>query len=517
MMLLDKQRNNTRNQLSTVTLLISVLLILLAAFLIYTQYQKPNHDVSWLLIAAERFLNGGSYLTDFFEVNPPLSILIYAPAVLLNNLSGMGAYPSFISYVILISLLVSFFSSRLSGYSADSKFSARLVFLVFLIALVVLPGYHFGQRDHMAGIFLLPYIVFMANRKSNIHTLSVSKLLVFVLASIGCLIKPPLILAPLLVKVYRAFQSKSLMEFVGYDLAVFLLTTATYAGVIFLFFNDFLEVAKAGMDLYSFYALNQLGVARKIILTVGIIITLWVLWVVSYRLKISDEEKRLVRYMIVASFGLLLSFLLQNKGWVYHLMPAATFLFIAVVMTTVSRIEAFGRPGAHFANIGLLTAMVMLIFAAAVKVNHIKSLEKFEEKGLVKIVREAEKSDSLAAFSTSLDPAFPLVLIDDIRWCSRFPALWLVPGINHNLKSESVNVDEYKKRKAAFLAMVMEDVKECSPDIVAIDAAEKKQAIAGEFSFYEFFRSSDDFGVFLSHYTLVGKGSKFDVYMKKLN
>jgi len=42
----------------------------------YTSLTAPNHDVAWLLLAAGRMLDGGTYLTEFYEVNWPMAIMI---------------------------------------------------------------------------------------------------------------------------------------------------------------------------------------------------------------------------------------------------------------------------------------------------------------------------------------------------------------------------------------------------------------------------------------------------------
>ena len=49
----------------------------------------PLPDISWLSVAAQRMLHGERLYSQVLEVNPPLSVLLYVPAVLLAELSGL--------------------------------------------------------------------------------------------------------------------------------------------------------------------------------------------------------------------------------------------------------------------------------------------------------------------------------------------------------------------------------------------------------------------------------------------
>ncbi|MDH5555850.1 MAG: hypothetical protein OEZ03_00795, partial [Alphaproteobacteria bacterium] len=73
-----------------------VLAVFVAAAILQLLYVLPNHDSVWLLVAAERMLDGGTYERDFFEVNPPLAILLHAPAFLVQKIIGQTVYSSFI-------------------------------------------------------------------------------------------------------------------------------------------------------------------------------------------------------------------------------------------------------------------------------------------------------------------------------------------------------------------------------------------------------------------------------------
>jgi hypothetical protein len=50
-----------------------------------------NTDVSWLLIGGERVLDGERLYADILKTNPPMSVLVYIPAILIARALGLPA------------------------------------------------------------------------------------------------------------------------------------------------------------------------------------------------------------------------------------------------------------------------------------------------------------------------------------------------------------------------------------------------------------------------------------------
>ena len=71
-------------------------------WLSYTYPQAMNEDMGVLLIFAERFVNGGKFGVDIYEVNPPLSTLIYVPVIWFKNLTGLSLHFSSFFYVSVL-------------------------------------------------------------------------------------------------------------------------------------------------------------------------------------------------------------------------------------------------------------------------------------------------------------------------------------------------------------------------------------------------------------------------------
>src|SRR5687768_13008857 len=88
---------------------IGILIIFISGIMLQS-YSFITHDVSWLLHATKRFLHGGTYLSDFFEINPPMAIYIHIPPLLLArflHLDPIIAFRLCIFFIVLLSLFLS--------------------------------------------------------------------------------------------------------------------------------------------------------------------------------------------------------------------------------------------------------------------------------------------------------------------------------------------------------------------------------------------------------------------------
>jgi hypothetical protein len=74
-------RADDRGMLSSLSwLLIAALFV---AAMLLRQFIPVNLDVSWLLVAGERMLDGERLYVDIVEINPPMSVFAYLPGIVL--------------------------------------------------------------------------------------------------------------------------------------------------------------------------------------------------------------------------------------------------------------------------------------------------------------------------------------------------------------------------------------------------------------------------------------------------
>jgi hypothetical protein len=116
-----------------------------------------NTNSSWNITLAEKALQGQRPNIDFFEINPPLSYLIYAPPTLAANLTGVR--PEFMVnlFCFLGAGLCLWLSGAIlaRGGVVDRASGARLA-VVAAMATFLLPAGAFTEREQIAFAASLP-------------------------------------------------------------------------------------------------------------------------------------------------------------------------------------------------------------------------------------------------------------------------------------------------------------------------------------------------------------------------
>eukprot|EP01037_Dinobryon_pediforme_P028725 gene28725-32102_t len=132
------------------------LLMLVAALVIPLQIaQGLNGDTSWLISVGERWLDGSRPYIDVLETNPPMSVLMFLPSVLLGQLTGFRPEEVLIVGVAALAAVSAEATARvlIAHRLADNSLKLRLA-LGF--AVLVLPMSTFAEREHVAVIVLMP-------------------------------------------------------------------------------------------------------------------------------------------------------------------------------------------------------------------------------------------------------------------------------------------------------------------------------------------------------------------------
>ena len=88
-----------------------------------------HHDVTWMAISAKRLLDGGTYVSDIYEVNAPLAIFLYGPAALLAKWTGIHLWPMVIAETLILTafsvLATGVLLRRLYPHDPDSSRSRQ--------------------------------------------------------------------------------------------------------------------------------------------------------------------------------------------------------------------------------------------------------------------------------------------------------------------------------------------------------------------------------------------------------
>lgn len=198
-----------------------------------------NPDLTWLITLDEKWLAGQKLYVDLFEVNPPISAIMYLPAVLMKGatdryLAGIivflmvffGAVEIFLTYLILKPIL-------LRKYLL--KFCVILLFLFLCFPVDV-----FGQRDYVAVVALFPFVAVACTRLHGVKP----RIWLLILAGLGAgaamTIKPHYAVVAGVPLLFNALARRSPKPLFGLEVWVAALVVLAYAVSVVLFFPAYL-------------------------------------------------------------------------------------------------------------------------------------------------------------------------------------------------------------------------------------------------------------------------------------
>jgi hypothetical protein len=254
------------------------------------------------------------------------SILVYMPAIAAAR--ALGAKPEF-------TIAVYGFASAAAALAVSAAIlrSAGLLgrlgstaLALALVAVVILPGRTFDERDFFAVLFGLPYLAAAVARAAGAPIGARAQILAGLGAGVMIAIKPPyamilLVLAPYLLA--RVGLPRLLRSIEPYAAGAFLLGYAALVAWRFpVYLSDVLPTVAAA---YLPVRESLLGLLAN----VGV-----VLWIALGALLLAVAGRRVSEPLIavpaLGSLGAAAAYAVQGKGWLYQFYPALALIALAI-------------------------------------------------------------------------------------------------------------------------------------------------------------------------------------------
>ncbi|MFD1843912.1 hypothetical protein ACFSAA_11050 [Sphingomonas qilianensis] len=408
-------------------------------------------DVSWLLTAAERVIDGATLYRDIEEVNPPASVLLYMPFVALARRLAMPVEPL---TVVAITVLAAF-SIAQAGRLLDPPAAARgWLAAVAAGVLLVLPADVFAQREHVALIASLPMLALLVARSEGRDVRTRDALSAGLGAGIMVVIKPHLVLALLPVLASAIARRGTFWRVLGVEWLAFAMVCTVYAVVVLCVFPHYLA------DMVPLLRLVYLpGRDSWAHLLLG---TMVLIPAVAGALTVRLARNRVAppaMVALLAAAGLVIAALVQGKGYLNHGYPAVALALLAVALQLVRP-----GPGRRFGALcGMILALIALFEYARVP-------EPYALRDAV--VGIAPAHPRLIGVSTDFALGHPLTRWVQGRWVGRRGSLWVTGNARQQLRESGLT----PARRAAFVraeaedaAMLAADIVRGRPDIVLVD------------------------------------------------
>ena len=390
-------------------------------------------DVAWQLYLASERLHGSEALRRYVEVNPPLFVWLAIPLVAVAQSLRVEPWHVLVwstGLAIAASAVIStLILKRLTPGSGVGPLGG--LGLAVLVALAVLPGAEFGQREHLALIATLPYAMLTAARASGVSPPPGLSLTAALIGAVGWSLKPHFLVPWLLLEVWlvtqvgfrRILRVESVVV-VGFGLA--------YGCAVLLLSPDYL---RQGLELRETYN-HYLAVGPGLALAMSSRVWLPFAGVVGFLLsrRVDGPRFPLRDASMVVMLGFWVVVAIQGKGFPYHYVPAQGYALVVLVASVGlwwwRPLTSKSRP---LVATGALLWATMLVLIG-VSVNSVRKHDRgpyvaadYDE--LVMAVRQQAKGGAIGVLSSNIASAWPLTTDAGAQSALRYPSLWVLAGV----------------------------------------------------------------------------------------
>lgn len=473
-----------------------------------------NHDVAWYLVAAERMLQGGGYETDFFEFNLPQAIAMQVAPYLMSEAGGIPLPAAARTWVFLLVLQCIVLIAMIQRRCPRPLFQGKqwpLWLSWLLIGLLLLPGYNFGQREHLVIVLGLPFLFMLSQEAAQLP--QPVRAYVTALAATGFFLKPHYAPLPFLLLAAVAYRQRSWRKLLTLELAVLLTIGGAFAVWIVAWYPDWFTVAAWALDLYGEYGDMSWRslVAARIPFVVPCLVVLLAL--------LTDQRfRRHAAPLVVTAAYACFAFFVQMKGWKYHFLPVTLLTFIALGLAVGCGVQGMlgkeTRSAAKLAAAGVVA--LVLAREAVLDTGSMRRSWMMQFDPVLQTLRGSSDGGTVFVFTVEPKPAFPAIAHLDLDWGSRYSTLWPLPRLlraMHGLEPET-DVQLLRKYWEPFAASVAEDLARYRPQCILVELKEFEHILPPGEDIVSLFLNHQGFARIWRRYQRAGEVNGYRVYLR---
>ncbi len=411
-------------------------------------------DAAFLYSGMEMLMQGKKMSEYFYDNNPPMSFLIYAPAAILHQITGISKHFAVQAYVMgftLISLFLSYYF--LQQYKTLKNISIFTILSCYLGAVTLLSYMEYGQKDHLIAIALAPLILMQLSITNRHNTQLYILWLSILLYAPFILLKPHFGILPVALILHRIYIAKKIrinVDFLGLAIA-----TIAYITFTTIFMPDYIdEILPASLLHYLGSPVVPITKTAIALIMLGAIL----IFLTKSNDDKSDAKKLCEVFAWLATLSIL-PFWVQAKGFSLHLLPTISLMSISAGLLLHLYIK---RP---YISALMILALFYTYFTLT---PHAPTMAEYKNSQLAKLLKKKAGSQAffMETYTTNIISSQALYSPNAIA--SRFPSLWFLINFNNLSEGEQKLIwDKYGK-------MIAQDIKRHSPKLIGLIKAKTK-------------------------------------------
>ncbi len=280
-----------------------------------------NWDIAYILQATEKLLQGGTYLDDYFNPNPPMIMFFYLPSLMIHKFLHIHIAKAFFAYIFLISAF-SFWlciSITRSMFSKDDSFLHYFFLIALAIVFLIFPLFQIGQRDQLLVVLSMPYLLSAAYQLQKDSKQSPHAVLIGLLAGVGFSLKPQFLFTPILIELFYIIYKKNWLSWLRTETLTILTVLCIYLGVLFIFYREFVFTIIPYL-LNHYY--ESIGYPWRHLFLNSETLFCFLSFLFCGIAFIHSSYKTLLSILSITLISFLFSYFTQRSTFAYHIIPA---------------------------------------------------------------------------------------------------------------------------------------------------------------------------------------------------
>ena len=487
----------------------------------YAFVKGMHHDVAYYIDAVGRWLDGARLYRDIIDVNVPTIYAVMAVPVWTARLLGVDPMPTYTLFVLLLAAL----SAGLAWHCAHRVLPRPgavpdILAGVLLVGFTAIPGFEFGQREHLAAILIAPYAVSRAGR-GLARPGFVARAVAGIAAGVGVALKPHLALIAVGMEMALLLRRGPAWR-PGLEGVLLALAATAAAGATLLLLPEYheriLPLARAVYGGFERPVLEILAGARPRLALYFLMAVLAVPLAAGANRRTGD----LAALLSGAALGGYAAYLLQSKGWAYHLLPAMIFSAAAFAVALAARLQgnAFsGRPSALASILaGSFAGLAAALIAYDILEAHRANADRLAFRApLIQTLRDYAQGGPALFISLDVDETFPAINYSGASYPYRWHHLLPLPGLYRDFVSPQDNrrfrrPEEMGPAEKSFFESFVDDALAHPPRIVLVDRRRPvRPGLAPDLDLLAYFCQDPRFAELMDGYGLLGHRAHYDV------
>lgn len=498
-----------------------VIFFISIAVLVYITHMPMtlNGDVASLLYDTELFLSGGTYVKDFFETNPPMIFILYAPIVILKKITDFNVKTLMYLYVIFFAFIsLTICNALLKRILApQDSYLRNVMIFILVVTFLIIPVIDFGQREHVLFILGMPYVLAVVVRAKGIAISVTIASLIGLMGGLVFSLKPFFLIPIILVECYLIIVRKSITSWLRVESLWMLGVMVVYVAYVFAFHPLYFSVLMPLISRFYF-----IGTSESWLVIFSMPKVIFCVFIAGYYLIFFEKHNfpELSKVLFLSLMGFIAAFMVPRSPWGYHVFPAYG---IALLLSVIYVYTLWAKD----INQQLLKKKEMIFIMLAsfalpciLIIKEVFLIIQYYQSDNYKILRAKIKTmpyHSIYCFSaTTTAICFPHATQNNKEFAGRFPLLWWVRGVrimeskygHHNLPTDIMRDKNFLVDALAY------DLNHYKPELVIEYKYDRTFFLPKGYDYPTYFLERENFKKAWLHYQLLEDVGSYRFYRR---